>query len=264
MSLPADAIERAAATLATLRTGLVPIDELPDGERPGDLEDAYRIQDRLNRRLAVAGWGDEAGAKIGCTTPVMQAYLGIPHPCAGALFATMVRWGEGVFARDGLRRPGVECEIAVVLSQPMAGPAPYTARTAAACVDAAMASIELVDDRWTDFSRVSTPTLIADDFFNAGCVLGPPAPVDPMGLDAVTGAMRIDGSEIGSGTGRDILGHPMEALAWLADHRIALGRPLAAGAVVTLGSVVKTAWIDRGSTVTVTIEGLGGATLRLS
>ena len=53
--------------------------------------------------------------KIGCTTAVMQRYLGMDHPCSGAIFSQTVRVGDGSYANAALYRPGVECEIAVRL-----------------------------------------------------------------------------------------------------------------------------------------------------
>ena len=41
-----------------------------------------------------------------------------------------------------------------------------------------------------------------------------------------------------------ILGHPMKALAWLVERRIADGTPLQAGQFVCLGSVVKTHFVE--------------------
>ena len=68
----------------------------------------------------------------------------------------------------------------------------------------------------------------------------------------------------GSGTGADILGHPLAALVWLAAHQIRHGRPLRAGQVVTLGSVVKTAWIGAGDAVEVAFPDIGRCSLKLA
>ena len=104
-----------------------------------------------------------------------------------------------------------------------------------------MGAIELVDDRYEDYSVLSAPVLIGDDFFNAGVVLGAEQ-TDWRDLDlkAVRGTLWIDGEERASGLGADILGDPLEALAWLANHRAGMGRPLRAGTFVMLGSVVQT------------------------
>jgi 2-oxo-3-hexenedioate decarboxylase/2-keto-4-pentenoate hydratase len=256
-----DPVDIAAEILFKLRTEHRPIDELTPEVRPGSLEQAYDIQANLNARLVEAGFGAGVGAKIGCTTPVMQQYLKINHPCAGSLFAATVAEGVVTRPRRDFVRPGVECEIAVDITRDITDIDAPTPEAVAPYVASARASIEIVDDRWIDFAQVSTPTLIADNFFNAGCVLGPSVTVDPMNLDTVTGRMVINGQEVGNGTGADILGHPLAALAWLAQHRIARGDPLREGQVVTLGSLVQTVWIDRGDKVEIELPELGTCSL---
>ena len=91
---------------------------LPDGLRPKGEAEAYAIQDALHVRLDAAGRGPLAGYKIGCTTPVMQRFLGIDNPCAGgvlapgvqrgrASFATPIFFGSGSSARSPWRSRGI-------------------------------------------------------------------------------------------------------------------------------------------------------------
>ena len=79
---------------------------------------------------------------------------------------------------------------------------------------------------------------------------------------ALGGAMTIEGVEQGRGKGADVLGHPLNALAWLADNRVERGRPLRQGMVVLTGSIVSTKWPKAGQTVNSSIEGLGEAVAR--
>jgi 2-oxo-3-hexenedioate decarboxylase/2-keto-4-pentenoate hydratase len=113
------------------------------------------------------------GYKIGCTSAVMQQYLNIPHPCGGGVFARGVHdSGVSLPARDFVR-VGVECEIAVRLARDLpASQAPFTAETVALAVEAYHPAIEIVDERYLDWPSLGAPTLVADDFFAAGCVLG--------------------------------------------------------------------------------------------
>jgi 2-keto-4-pentenoate hydratase len=121
-----------------------------------------------------------------------------------------------------------------------------------------MAAMEVVDDRYRDYRTLGVPTLVADDFFAAGCVLGPEVTAwQDVDLPALSGATWVDGVEAGRGEGRAVMGHPFEALAWLATTRAARGRGLRAGEVVLLGSVVETRWLAPGAAVRVAIEGLG-------
>ena len=41
-------------------------------------------------------------------------------------------------------------------------------------IEAYLPAIEIVDDRYVDWQTLGAPTLVADDFFAAGCVLGKP------------------------------------------------------------------------------------------
>ncbi len=256
-----DAIEEAARLLARARLEQAPLEALPEACRPGGEAEAYAVQARLHMAQQAAGLGARLGWKIGCTTPVMQSYMGIDHPCAGGIFATTLAEESGRYDFDGFCRVGVECEIVVRLGAalPPAG-APYTRETVAGAVAACMAGIEVVDDRFRNFRQVDVWTMAAGDFFNAGCVLGPAvAGFDPLGLDALTGRMTVNGAAAGQGQGRDILGHPLEALAWLANLKAREGGGLAAGEIVMLGSVVETKWLARGDVVEVEIESLGRA-----
>jgi len=258
------ALEEAAEILLSARTGAAPLDRLPEHLQPTTLEDGYAIQDALNAKLGQAGFGEKVGYKIGCTSSVMQTYLGVPHPCAGAMFQATVMQDAGRFDRSKLCRPGVECEIAVQIGKDMQADRPFTREDCDAYVRSAMASIELVDDRWTDFKAVPAPAFISENFFNAGCVLGAPAEASGEALAVASGSMRINGEVVGSGTGADILGHPFEALAWLANHQMQRGAPLKAGDYVTLGSVIQTQWIDSPALVEVEFTGLGRCELHLA
>ena len=69
------------------------------------------------------------------------------------------------------------------------------------------------------------------------------------------GRALINGVEVGQGTGADVLGHPHNALAWLANHLAADGNSLRAGEIVLTGSLVKTAWLKAGDAVRMELEG---------
>jgi 2-keto-4-pentenoate hydratase len=258
--MDARAIEKAAALLCRVRLERERLVGLPEDCRPKDEAEAYAVQDALHRKLGIVGHGDLAGRKIGCTTPVMQQFLGIGNPCAGGVFGPTVQQEDGSFRHADFSHVGVECEIAVRLARDLPGSgAPYDREAVADAVGAVMAAIEVVDDRYDDYRSMDTPTLIADDFFNAGCVLGRDV-VEWRALDlaALRGRMAINGREVGSGRGNDILGHPLEALVWLANGLAVRGGSLKEGEIVLLGSVVQTVWVEDGDRVEVEIEGLGG------
>jgi 2-keto-4-pentenoate hydratase len=251
-------IRAAAEIIATARRGRTPLQPLAGDAAPEDEAEGYQIQDAVHGLLS-ADFGRLVGYKIGCTSPVMQQYLNIPHPCAGGVFANGVHAsGVALNAKDFVR-VGVECEIAVKLARDLLPTeAPFTAEWVAEAIEAYRPAIEIVDDRYSDWQTIGAPTLVADDFFAAACVLGAAVPRSAApNLLKVVGRARINGVKVGQGTGADVLGHPHHALAWLANHLAAGGKGLRAGEIVLTGSLVKTVWLKAGDAVVMELAGLG-------
>lgn len=250
---------RAAQALAESRLARRPFDRLPAELTPADEAEAYAIQQEVHAYLSAHGLGPVSGHKIGCTTPVMQAFLKIPNPCAGGVFGNTVRRSPARIPHGDFVRVGVECEIVARLGQDLPpAKVPYGRASVATAVAAVMAGMEIVDARYVDYTRLDTPTLIADDFFDAGCVLGEErTDLAAFDLGTLVGVTWINGVEAGRGRGSDVMGHPFEALAWLANLRSSQGLGLEAGAFVFLGSVVETKWVAAGDVVTMEIDRLG-------
>ena len=68
-----------------------------------------------------------------------------------------------------------------------------------------------------------------------------------------------DGKRIGGGKGSEILGHPLNAVVWLAQALAQEGLALQPGDLVSLGSFSALQPPKPGLTVTVRYEGLSGA-----
>lgn len=248
--------------LAAVRQGGTAFAGFPSRCAPQSKTDGYKIQQALRDRLTNR-FGEVAGFKIGCTTKIMQDYLGVDHPCSGAVFEANVHHGSWSAPYDHWHRVGVECEIAVRTSRDL-GPenAPYTQDSVHGAIKTCMAAIEIVDDRYEDFRSLDIATLIADDFFGAGCVLGEPwRNWRDMDLASVSGTMLINGKEVGRGRGEAVLGHPLEALAQFANETAARGETISAGSLVLTGSVVQTYWLEPGDHAICRFDGLGQAAL---
>lgn len=248
----------AAQIIAGARRAGTPLPALPPELAPQDLAAGYRVQ-RAVHDLLLPHLGAMAGYKIGCTSAVMQQYLGIPHPCGGGVFARGVHDSGVALRAHDYFRVGVECEIAVRMARDLAPDrAPFTADSVADAIEAYHPAIEIVDERYVKWETLGAPTLIADDFFAAGCVLGTPVPrAAAPDLLEVTGRAIVNGVEAGRGSGADVLGHPHHALAWLANHLASEGRGLHAGQLVMTGSLVKTLWLKAGDRVVMQQDGLG-------
>ena len=254
-------VQRAAQILGDCRLSGKNIDALPKLCRPKNELEGYLVQEVLHEYISHQNCDQVIGHKIGCTTPVMQKFLDIKNPCAGAVFGRSVHEREGSFGHQNYRHVGVECEIAVRIGSPLGKKGElYDIDEVTKSVSEIMAAIEVVDDRYTNYKTLGAPTLLADDFFNAGCVLGHSVK-DWRSLDLLntSGVMRINGKEVGRGTGRDIMGQPMNALAWLANLFGSRGKCIDEGEFILLGSVVEAKWVEVGDIVEVEVKGLGGA-----
>ncbi|MCD6075872.1 MAG: putative hydratase/decarboxylase [Rhodospirillales bacterium] len=172
--MDADALDRAAVMIADTRAAVGRLAPLPAGLSPRDEAEGYAVQDRLRLHLAGRGLGGLAGFKIGCTTQVMQKYLGIDHPCAGAMSSGRIYASGSQFPAAAFVRPGVECEIAVEIARDLTpADAPFDRVSLSDAIAAVFAAIEIVDDRYENWRAMDLATLVADDFFHAGLVLGP-------------------------------------------------------------------------------------------
>ena len=228
------------------------------------VDEAYAVQEAYVAGLCQQGGREVVGWKIGLTSPRMQALLGIDSPIAGAVLSGRVHDSGHIVAREAFGRLGIECEIAVRLgrSLPAAG-APYDFAAVSDAVEAVCPAIEIVDDREADYALTDIGSLVADNCWNAGVVLGEFIDSWPA-LAEVTGVVYRDATEIDRGSGRDVLGHPFEPLLWLANHLAARGQALEQGMIVSTGSLATTRFPTAPEHYRFVIAGLGEVNLGVS
>jgi len=234
-----------------------PIDILPDELLPDDLDEAYRVREQFEA-IEAPRRGTVVGYKIGLTTPIMQQLCGVDEPCYGAMFESEIRHSPAEVRVSDYCRVGIETEIAMRLGAdlPKGG---GRARVEEA-VESCMAAIEVLEDLRHDYKRLSARSMVAGNVWNEGCVLGAPVGEwDKLDLASVTARLTINGTEIGTGKGGDVMGNPLNALSWLADKLAADGRPLRRGMIVMTGSMVPIQFPVRGDHAVVEVSGLGTA-----
>jgi 2-keto-4-pentenoate hydratase len=231
-------------------------------DAPADPASGYAVQHEI---AAALGAVPPAGFKIGATTKQMQSYLGLTGPAAGFVQRENLQAEAGSFRFADLIAPGVECEVGLRLGADLPF-GPCTRAEAAAAVAEVFAAIEIVEKRYNDLGALGTPTLIADQVFHRAGVLGRSADGwQAADLGAIRGRVTVDGVVRGQGVGADLLGHPFEALAWLAASPAAsVFGGLKAGQVVFLGSVTPPIWLDGPCQVTVEFDVLGKAEARFA
>jgi 2-keto-4-pentenoate hydratase len=258
------AIHQAAARLMQAHSGRERFAPLPPALAPRSAEDAYAIQDayvalRAHRLGAIAGY------KVALTSKEMQRFVGVDTPQAGVLLeATVQRTPARIRAADYVRAI-VEFEIGVQLAVDLpVADAPFSRSRIAASVRAVMPAIEIADDRNADYQELARHPyeLIADNAWSEGAVLGEPvANWKALDLATLRCVARINGKTVGEGVGAAALGHPLDAVAWVANHLAAHGRGLVYRDIVITGSIITSKPVKAGDLVRFSVEGLGEAEL---
>ena len=224
------------------------------------VDDAYAIQQRLMQRRLAAG-ERVVGKKIGVTSQAVMNMLGVFQPDFGWLTDAMV-YNEGqAIPMSRLIQPKAEGEIAFVLKKTLQGPG-VTAADVLAATEGVMACFEIVDSRIQDWT-IKIQDTVAD---NASCgvfVLGDRL-VDVRDVDLTTCGMVLEknGEIVATGAGAAAMGHPANAVAWLANTLGAHGIALEAGEVVLSGSLGIMVPVKAGDNLRVTIGGIGGCGVR--
>lgn len=222
-----------------------------------DISVSYSIQDELVRWQVKRRACKIAGYKIGLTSPRMQQMCGIPHPIAGRVLADGVHSSGATVSLSEHVHLGIECEIAVRMGRDLgAGAVPASVEEVADAVEAVAPAFELVEDRHADYRSLDMLTLVADNSWNAGVVLADFRPSWP-DLAAIKGVVEVNGRELDSGFGRDVMGHPFQPLLWLARHLAGRGETLSRGEIVMTGSLVPTRFPNAGERFRFTLADLG-------
>jgi 2-keto-4-pentenoate hydratase len=205
-------------------------------------------------------YGSVAGAKVATTTKVMQELMGITHPCGGAIFAKTIHASPARIKKSDFVNLRVESEIALKLGQDMpASRAPWTAESVVPFVSGAMPAYELIEDRNAVYTETNAVSMIVENCWNGGVVIGEPKPVTVKDIVAVSGHQTLNGKPIGTGKAED----PFATLAWLANLLAERGRDLKAGMVVITGSLIPTFSIAPGDRAVFSVEGLGEAVMEI-
>ena len=238
---------------------------LAGADVPRSIDEAYDIQDALVALRCAAGRGPRVGYKIALTTPAMRAFVGYGDSIAGQVLASAVHCSPASLSARHAVRLGFECELAFRIGRDTRPQAPPQSRDEiAGHIDAVCAAFELIDDRAADYSRFGKDdgatmlSLAADNAWNHCVVLGDwKSDWRSLDLAALRGVASINGVAVGEGHGRDVLGHPLDAMLWIVRHLKGRSQGLRAGEFGITGSLVTTKYPQPGDAVGFVVDGVG-------
>lgn len=251
---PALLAEAADALWGAAATGHC-IPPLRDTHAGLDADDAYAIQ-RLNTDRRLAEGRRSVGCKIGLTSRAVQAQLGVDQPDFGVIFDDMGYGDAEPIPMHRLQQPKVEAEIAFVLGRDLEHERPGLADVIGA-VDHVLPAIEVVSSRIANWNIRFVDT-VADNASSGAYVLGTtPRLLREVDLRLCGMVTMRAGEPVSVGAGLACLGHPLNAVTWLARTMARLGRPLRAGDLVLSGALGPMVGVNAGDVFETRIHGLG-------
>lgn len=209
-------------------------DAMPASVRPASRVDGYAVQAALSdlQSHALFGW------KIAATSVEGQKHINVDGPLGGRLYTDRVLRDGATVPLDGNLMLVAEIEFAFRFGRTLQPRSTaYTVDEVLDAVACVHPSIEVPDSRYEDFVGAGAPQLIADNACANLFVLGPRAD-DWRDFDYLNAEIHVtlNGEPTASGFGRNVLGDPRVALAWLVNELSALGIAAEAGQVVTTGT----------------------------
>ena len=218
------------------------------------IDQAYRVQLALVRRRAAREGMTRVGWKVGLTAKAIQEQFGVHEPVFACLFDEGRKPSGHAFVHADLLGPGFENEVCVGLARDLAPGA--TRDDVAAAVEWIAPALEIVETRGP-FSKQLALALADNGQQRAFVVADPMDPCKVPDLATVRAAVRVNGAEVGSGTGDAVLGHPYNSVVWLAARLADFGEHLRAGEVIMTGSFTRQFPISAGDRVETRFDGFG-------
>ncbi|MFT4960297.1 MAG: 2-keto-4-pentenoate hydratase [Paracoccaceae bacterium] len=205
----------------------------------GGIDQAYAAQSTIQDLFSKTR-GEIAGRKIALASKAMQQMCGIDHPIAGAIFARDVCGTGTQVSLSGFQHLGLEFELALELKRDVPPQTdPHNAATVGGFIAAARPAFEIIEDKNADYSQLDVFTMIADNAWCGGVVLGPE--IDGwrgMELGNIPSCVYQQGAAPeATNTGA---ADPLGSLAWVLNHFSKRGITLSEGEQIITGSAVRT------------------------
>ncbi|HAV29039.1 MAG TPA: 2-keto-4-pentenoate hydratase [Saprospirales bacterium] len=248
-----------AAKLRQAQATKTPISPLRDDIGEYNEELAYAIQ-QVNTNHKLVDGARIVGKKIGLTSIKVQEQFGISTPDFGILFDDMEVLNGLSLPISEVMQPKIEGELAFVLGGSLDNDK-LTIVDIINSIDYVLPSLEIVGSRIENWN-IRIADTVADNASASHYVLGhTPKMLDDIDIVNCKMNMTINGELKSSGSGKDCLGSPLNAVLWLARKMQAVGQPLQAGELILSGSLGPMVVVNAGDHVEAEFEGLGSVSI---
>lgn len=238
------------------------IEPLTRRDREFDNRAAYDVSAEILRRRRARG-EKPIGRKIGFTNRLIWAEYGVSAPMWAHVYdhtVTFLTEPGGDLAISHLSQPRIEPEIMLHFRE-----SPQPARDdeeLLSTIDWIAHGFEIVQTHFLDW-KFALPDTVADFGLHGALIVGPPQPVarfDELArqLRTFTIALAKNGSNAARGAGANVLDGPLPAALFLLRvlRDQTLFDPIAAGEIVTTGTLTPALPISAGETWTTSLTGI--------
>jgi 2-keto-4-pentenoate hydratase len=235
---------------------------VPFPNRVPTMDDACKIQDAHVALLTSRLGTTVAGYKVALTSKSTRDWLKIDEPCIGQVLGNRIHHSPYTVRLSEYVRFSMETEICCIMDTDMAGDC--TVDDVRRNLRSIHTSYELVEDRAADLTRLDAHSLVSDNSWNGGIVIGPAAD-KTLDLENRAGRLRVNGKITKEGTTRDTMGgNPLFVMAWLIGQLGKHGKVLKAGMPVITGSIIETQFPVAGDVLVFEVDGMPPCELRVA
>ena len=234
--------------------------KITDDHPDMDWDDAYAIQEEIQRRKEARG-NKTVGLKCGLTSFAKMKQMGVETPVFGFVSDYMARPDGGEIKTSELIHPKVEAEICIVTRSELRGPGCHVGAVMAA-TEFVLPAVEIIDSRYRDF-KFDLKSVIADNTSASRFVVGGRArALDELDLRTLGVVLEKNGEVVTMAAGAAVLGHPLAAVAMLANHLGEREQAIPAGTFIMTGGVTEAIAVAAGDNVAVRFQDLGTVSMR--
>lgn len=210
---------------------------LPQNLKPSNIDEAYKAQILFQKK---SGRGDLGGFKIALASKIQQELCGIDHPIAGGIFNNEIKSSPTTFQLNKFHGLGLEFEIAITLSHELNSKMGlFDSKNIKKYIKCLSPAFELIIDRGADYSNIDALTMITDNAWCSGIVLGKELPDwKNLNLEKLKSKLYWNKEVPQDALINDA--NPLESLSWVANLLISQGRVIPKNSVIITGSVIKT------------------------
>ena len=246
-----------------------------------DLSTAYAVERELVR-MRRSGGHQTVGVKVGYANKAMWRLLKLETLVWAHMYDDTVRYANANVATRSLAHtisPRIEPEIVFKMKAPLGAGVTEAASAGITEALAALGAVEwlalgfeIIDCPYADW-KYQPADFVAAYGLHVALIVGEPRPVTASSISELaeqlaTFKVRLskDGQQVAEGSGRNALRSPALCLAELASAMAKQDgtEPLAAGDLISSGTLTESTPIQPGATWTASVEGIALSTLTLT